>query len=192
MPAVCPPAPGSAARPAITRPPIRLANPRVPARRRVLLRQHGNDRPQSRCLPAAPALPSRGTLAPRLRRTRGRLRCGHRCGRAPRCERRALTLSDSEHPAKYRQTVGYYSGAATIIAADGSETTVEVRLTRSESPHGFGSWRGTAVGPVDWFALQGSDDVRIRIGDRSAKVIVSWWAGSARANLTGSGDSPFD
>jgi hypothetical protein len=88
--------------------------------------------------------------------------------------------------------VGAYNGEATIIAPDGAETTVEVKLTRSESPHGLGSWRGTAVGPVDWSALQGSDDVQVRVGDRRAKVIVSWWPGNARANLTGSGEAPFD
>jgi hypothetical protein len=88
--------------------------------------------------------------------------------------------------------VGYYSGEATIIASDGTETTVEVRLTRAESPHGLGSWRGTTAGPVDWSALQGADDVQLRIGDRRAKVLVSWWAGDDRANLTGTGDAPFD
>jgi hypothetical protein len=88
--------------------------------------------------------------------------------------------------------MGFYNGEATVIAPNGTETTVEVRLTRSESPHGFGSWRGTAVGPVDWSALQGADDVQLRVGDRRGKVLVSWWAGDARAKLTGSGDAPFD
>jgi hypothetical protein len=88
--------------------------------------------------------------------------------------------------------VGSYDGEATIIAPDGSETTVEVRLTRAESPHGLGSWRGTAAGSVDWSALQGSDDVHLRVGDRRGKVLVSWWPGDDRANLTGSGDAPFD
>jgi hypothetical protein len=88
--------------------------------------------------------------------------------------------------------VGYYSGEATIIAPDGTETTVEVRLTRSESPHGLGLWRGSAVGPIDWSTLQGAGEVQLRVGERRAKVLGSWWEGNARANLTGNGDAPFD
>jgi hypothetical protein len=88
--------------------------------------------------------------------------------------------------------MGAYDGEATIIAPDGTEATIAVRLISATSPHGLGSWRGTATGSVGWSEMQGSDDVRLRVGDRSGKVLVSWREGDERANLTGIGEAPFD